>query len=120
MQPVDGDILLAGALLRLDEPRGAVDADDQAARHLRVQGPGVTRLLHPQNALDPGDHLVRAGVGRLVEADEAGLQVVGDVSFERRGAVREGGIVVCSDVELVEVFKEERPLGGVQLGRGLV
>ncbi len=80
----------------------------------------MTRLLHPQNSLDPGDHLVRAGVGRLVEADEASFEVVGDVSLERRGAVREGGVVVCSDVEFVEVFKEERPLGGVQLGRGLV
>ncbi len=120
MQPVDGDILLAGALLRLDEPRGAVNADDQAARHLRIQRPRVTRLLHAQDPLDPGDHLVRAGVGRLVEADEAGLEVVGDVPFERRGAVREGGVVVRPYVEFVEVFKEERPLGGVQLGRGLV
>ncbi len=80
----------------------------------------MARLLHPQDALNPGDHLVRAGVGRLVEADEAGFEVVGDVSLERRSAVREGGVVVCSDVEFVEVFKKERPLGGVQLGRGLV
>ncbi len=75
MKPVDGDVLLAGALLGLDEPRSAVNADDQAARHLRIQGPGVASLLHPQDPLDPGDHLVRAGVGRLVEADEAGFEV---------------------------------------------
>jgi len=120
VKAIDGHVLLAGALLGLDQPRGPVDTDHEAARHLRVQRPRVTRLLHAQDPLDPGHHLVRAGVGRLVQADEAGLQVVGDVSLERRGAVGERRVMVRPDVEFVKVFEKKRPLGGVQLGRRLV
>ena len=88
MQPSDGHILLARALLTLDEPRRAVHADNQVARHLQqvccmvcssrgarelnlplllphlqvthlgIQRARVARLLHPQNALDPGNHLM--------------------------------------------------------------
>ena len=63
--------LRTGALLGLDEPRGALHAHDQAARDLGVQGPAVARLLHPQDPADPGHHLVGGGVGRLVQVDEA-------------------------------------------------
>ena len=102
MQPKDADVLLAGALLRLDEAGGPVNADDQAARHLRVQCARVAGLVDAQNPLDPRHHLVGAGVGRFVQADEAGLYVVGDVALEWRGAVWEGGVVVGANVQPVE------------------
>ena len=55
VQPVDGDVLLARALLRLDQPRRTLHAHDQAASHLRVKRARVARLLHAQDALDPGE-----------------------------------------------------------------
>ncbi len=34
VEAVDADVFLAGALLGLDKAGGAIDADDQATRHL--------------------------------------------------------------------------------------
>ena len=34
--------------------------------------------------------------------------------------MREGGVVVGTNIELVKVLEEERPLRGVQLGWGLL
>uniref|UniRef100_A0A0A9DQN9 Uncharacterized protein n=1 Tax=Arundo donax TaxID=35708 RepID=A0A0A9DQN9_ARUDO len=67
----DADVLLAGALLRLDEARGAVDADDEVAGDLGVERAAVAGLLGAEEALDPGDHLVGGRVRRLVEVDDA-------------------------------------------------
>ena len=120
VQPVDTDVFLTGRLLRLDQPRGPVYADHQAARHLGVQGPAVTSFLHPEDPLDPGHHLVRAGVGRLVEVDEARLDVVLNVSLERRCSMRERSVVVGSDVQFIEVLQKQRPVRGVQFGRRLL
>ena len=41
----DGNVLFAGALLGLDEPGGAVDADNQAPRDLWVECAAVTSLF---------------------------------------------------------------------------
>lgn len=46
MEADDADVLLSGALLRLDEAGGAVDADNQAARDLGVEGTAVARLFN--------------------------------------------------------------------------
>lgn len=46
VQANDADVLLSGALLALDEPRRAVDADDQASRDLGVEGTAVAGLLN--------------------------------------------------------------------------
>ena len=103
-------VLLTSRLLGLDQPCGPVYADHQAARHLGVQGPAVTSLLHPEDPLDPGHHLVRAGVGRFVQVDEAGLDVILDVSLERRGSVWKRSVVVGPDVQFVKVLQEKRPV----------
>ena len=58
MQPVDADVLLAGALLRLDQPRRPLHAHDEAARHLGVERARVTGLVDAQDALDPGHDLL--------------------------------------------------------------
>ena len=60
------DVFLAGALLRLDQPGGALYAHDQTSRHLRVERAAVAGLLDTQDALDPRDDLVGGGVGWLV------------------------------------------------------
>ena len=96
------------------------EQEQEQEHYLRVECAAVSRLVDPEDPLDPGDHLVAAGVGRLIQADEAGLDVFLDVSLQRRGAVREGRVVVCPDIKLVEVLEKERPLGGIQLGGGLL
>ena len=62
MQPVDADVLLAGALLRLDQPRRPLHAHDEATSHLRVERARVAGLVDAQDALDPVDRaLVKLG-----------------------------------------------------------
>ena len=62
--------------------------------NLRIQSATVSRLVHPQYSLDPRDHLVTAGIGGLVQADVAGLDIVNDVTLQRRGAVRKRCVVI--------------------------
>ena len=38
MELEDCNVLLSSRLLGLDQPGGIIDADDEAARHLRIQG----------------------------------------------------------------------------------
>lgn len=95
----DGDVLLAGALLGLDEAGGAVDADDQAAGNLRVEGAAVAGLLDAEHALDPGDDLMAGGVGRLVEVDDAGADVRFDVAVVGLATGGDGGVVCGADVD---------------------
>ena len=114
MEAGDADVLLAGALLRLDEARGAVDADDEVAGDLGVERAAVTGLLGAEDALDPGDHLVGGRVRRLVEVDDAVTEMLGEGALERRVAGGERGVVAGADVEAVVVLEEERPGGGVE------
>lgn len=60
-----------GALLGLDQSRGSVHTDDQAAGDLGVERPAVAGLLHPKDPPDPRHHLVGRRVRRLVQVDEA-------------------------------------------------
>eukprot|EP00964_Phaeocystis_antarctica_P140471 scaffold105341_cov63-Phaeocystis_antarctica.AAC.1 len=119
VQPHDGDVLLARTLLRLDEARGAVDAHDEAAGDLGVERAGVARLLHAQHPADPRDHLVRGGVGWLVEVAHAVLEVLVQRPLERRVAVGDGRVVAGAHVQLVVVLQEQRPLRRVERRRRL-
>ena len=114
MEPVNADVLLAGALLRLDEPRGPVDADDEASCHLGIKGPGVAGFFDAENPLDPSDHLVRARVCRLVEVENAALDVLRQRALQRGRSEGQRGVVVGANVELVEVLEQQRPVGGVK------
>jgi hypothetical protein len=53
VQTNDANVLLAGALLRLDEARGTINAHDQRSGHFWIQRSAVARLLHAQYAFDP-------------------------------------------------------------------
>jgi len=79
----DTDVLLSGALLRLDETGRSVDTDNQASSDFRVERSRVTSLLHAENSLEPSDDFVRGRVGRLVEVDDTGLDVGCEVTLER-------------------------------------
>lgn len=54
----DGDVLLTGGLLALDETSSTIDTDDETASDLGIQGAAVAGSLDSQDALDPGDDLV--------------------------------------------------------------
>ena len=70
MQPVDTDILLSLCLLRLQQPSYSVNANNQAPGNFGVEGAAVFGVVHPEDPLDPWDHLVGGRVCRLVQADE--------------------------------------------------
>ena len=71
VQAEDGHVLLTSTLLRLDQARGPVDAHNQAASDLGIQGSTVSGLFTPENLLDPRDDLVGGRVGRLVKVDDS-------------------------------------------------
>lgn len=117
VQADDADILLSGALLGLDQAGGTVDADDETASDLGVEGAAVAGLLDAQDTLDPGDDLVRRGVRGLVEVDDTAGNVALEVALVRSTAVGDGDEVVAAGQHLAVVLQQQRPLAGVD-GRG--
>lgn len=91
--PDDADVLLSCGLLRLNEPGGSVEADDEAARDLGIQGARVASLIDLEDALDPGDDLVGRGIGGFVEVYDAVLEVLCKIALEGRGAAGDGRVV---------------------------
>ena len=73
----------------------------------------MTGLFDFQNASDPGDDLVGGGVGRLVNVDDAGADVVLDGSLQGRAAVWDGGEMGRSHIELIPALQEKGPIGRV-------
>ena len=114
MEPVNADVFLSGALLRLDKPGGPVDADDEASRHLGVKSSGVAGFFDAENPLDPSDHFVRARVCRLVEVEDAALDVLRQRPLQRGRSEGQRGVVVGANIELVEMLEEQRPVSGVK------
>ena len=55
MHADDADILLSSSLLGLDETGSAIDADDEAAGDLGVEGAAVTSLLDSADSFSKGD-----------------------------------------------------------------
>lgn len=82
-----------GTLLRLDQPRRAVDTDGQATRDLGIERSRVSSLLAAQDPADPSDDLVRRRVRGLVEVDHTRLDVRLEVTLQRRGTSGDGGEV---------------------------
>jgi hypothetical protein len=101
VQTQHGHVLLARALLRLDEARGTVDADDETAGDLGVQRARVARLLDAQHAPDPRHDFVRRRVRRLVQVDHTRLDVRRQLALQRRAAVRDGREVRGAHEQLV-------------------
>ena len=70
----------------------------------------MTGLLHVENFLDPGDDLMRAGIGWLVEVDDTVFKVFLKGSLERGVSGRYGGIVRGEDIHEMIVFEQQWPL----------
>ncbi|URE22934.1 hypothetical protein MUK42_17056 [Musa troglodytarum] len=113
----DADVLLACALLGLDKAGGAVDADDEVAGDLGVQGAAVASLLSAEDAFDPSDHLMGGRVGGLVEVEDAVAEVLRERPLQRGVPGGERRVVAGADIEAVVVLEEDRPRRGVD-GRG--
>jgi hypothetical protein len=97
VQTEDCNIFLSGALLALHETGRAVDADNQTSSDLGVESSGVTSAVNTEHALEPGDDFVRGRVGGLVEVDDTGRDVGGQVAAERVAAGGNRGEVTGAD-----------------------
>ena len=115
MKPYDADIFFTSTLLGFDEPSCAIQADDQAARDLRIKSSTMSSLLNPVNdqhlcllhpqaqlkipehALNPRDHLMTGGIAGFVEIYDTGANEGFEVSFERSTSHGNWGKVSCSD-----------------------
>jgi hypothetical protein len=83
VEPHNSDVLLPCALLRLDEPGCAVDTDNEAPSDFGVERPRVACLLDTEDPLEPGDNFVRRWIRRLVEVDDARLDVGCQLALQR-------------------------------------
>jgi len=104
MQLEHSNVFFTSRLLSLDQSGGILDADDEAASDLGIEGTTVTGLLDLQDLLDPGDDLMGGGVGWLVEVDDTVVLEDVDGSLSGRVAAGEGGEVVGLHIEFVEVL----------------
>lgn len=59
VQADDAHVLFAGALLRLDQPGGPVETDDQTTGDLGVEGAAVTGFFDPALRISTGTALTR-------------------------------------------------------------
>ena len=115
-----GNVLLTSGLLCLNQSSRVVDAHNQAASDLGVEGSGVPSFFHLKNVLDPGDNFVGRWVGGLVEVDNAVFLELFDRSGHGRPAVGQGSEVTGADVQLIVIFEEEGPVRGITLGAALL
>lgn len=69
------NILLTRTLLALHQSRGPVNADNQTARDLGIEGTRVTGAINAENALQPCDDFVGRRVRGFVEVDDTGRDV---------------------------------------------
>ena len=68
------------------------------------------------NDVHPRNHLVAAGVGGLVEVDDAVLEVLFEGPCQRGAPDRQWSVVAGPDVQLVVIFEQERPRARVEPG----
>jgi len=109
--------VLASSLLRLDEPGGPVNADDEASGHLGIKGSAMACFFYPEDAPEPGNDLMGRRIGRLVEVDNARLDVGCNVALEGRAPRGDWGEVGRANQKLVVIFEEEGPLRRIELWR---
>ena len=118
METSDAYILFSCSLLTFYQTSGTVDADDEIAGDLGVQGTGMTGLFDAQNTFDPGDYFVGRGVGGFVEVGYSVANILEEGAAEGGVSAGNWGVVAGSDVEFIVIFQEEGPFGGVQSGGG--
>jgi len=83
----NGNVFLARTLLRLDQPRGAIDAHDQTACDFGIKSAAVARLLNTEDALDPRYNFMRGRIGGFVEVDYAEPNILFDFALQWCAAV---------------------------------
>jgi hypothetical protein len=69
MHSQNTNVFLTGSLLGLGQSCSPVEASDQTASDLGIQGTRVTSLLDLENSLDPGDDFMGRGICWFVEVD---------------------------------------------------
>ena len=106
--------------LYLDEACGPLDADEEVAGDFRVECAAVSGLLYSEYASDPRYHLVRGGVGRLVEVEDAVADVLGQRALQRGAAGGDGRVVTGAHNQRIVALEQQRPLGRGQRGGRLL
>ena len=104
MQLDHGNVLFTSALLGLHQSCSVVDAHDEAASDLWIEGTRVTSLVHLEDLLDPGDNLMGGWVGWLVKVDDTVVFVHINWTSCWGISAWQRGEVARLDVELVEVL----------------
>jgi hypothetical protein len=97
-------------LLGFGQSGGSLETDNEAAGDLGVEGARVPGLLHIEDLLDPGDDLVGAGIGGLVEVDDSVFEVFLDGPLEGGVSGGDGGVVRGEDIHEMVVFEQQWPL----------
>ena len=97
VQTEDCNIFFSCALLALHETGGAVNADNQTSSDLGIESSRVTGALDTEHALEPCDDFVGGRVGGLVEVDDTGGDVGGQVAAERVATGGDRGEVTGAD-----------------------
>jgi len=106
-------VLLTSGLLGLDQTGGAVDADQQTAGDLGIEGTRVTSLLTLEDLLHPGHNLMGRRVDRLVQIDDAVQQMLLQSTSQGTATMGQRHVVTRADVQLVVILQQQRPFAGV-------
>ncbi|PON66899.1 hypothetical protein PanWU01x14_106850 [Parasponia andersonii] len=116
MQPSNTDVLFPGTLLRLDEPGGSVNTDNEVPGDLGIQGTTVTRFLDTEDPFYPSDDLVRRWIGWFIKIHDTVPDVLGERALERGVTGGKRSVVSGPYIEAIVVLEEDRPLRSVNGG----
>merc|ERR1712106_656686 len=72
-------------------------------------------IVHLENASDPGDNLVTGRIGRFVNVDDAGSDIILDWPLKWRAAGRDWGEVRRANIQLIPTLQQQQPVGRVGL-----
>jgi len=97
MQAHEADVLLSCQKKRLHDPGGIPQQHGQNSCHLWIKCAAVPGLVHLQDTLDPGRHLMAGGPGGLVQIDGAQRNMLLEASLLRRQAISGIGLALTLD-----------------------
>lgn len=67
----------------------------------------MSGFIHFEYALDPSDHLVAAGIARLVQVYKTGTDIIGYFSPQGRRSEWQRGVMTCTNVQTIKILKPQ-------------
>lgn len=74
----------------------------------------MTGFIDFENFANPGNDLVGGRICGLVEIDDSVTNIIADGPFEGGAATGNWGEMASAHIELVIIFEEQRPFGGIE------